>query len=183
MSPKLEKLLLLSIDFIALNIAFFTWGWVRREMGFFAESDFLTLLQISTVFNLTWLLLFAFFGLYSYWYAKSRVDEFISIFKTVSIGVLILFLLTLESEGDLSSPPKLSRMFIVNYWMILLFCLTVCRMAFRSIQRGLLAAGIGHRRTLIVGWGKKSWNLADDINRFPALGYNIIGFVAETKLS
>lgn len=183
MPKQLEKILLLTIDFLALNIAFFVWAWLRKEMGFFSETDLLTLFQLSLIVNIVWILFFAFFGLYGFWYARSRVDEFINIFKTISIGVFILFLLTFESERDLSSPPKLSRMFIVNYWLILIISVTFGRMVFRTIQRTLLSAGIGHRRTLIVGWGKKSWDLSDEILRFPALGYKVIGFVADGALA
>ncbi len=40
--PKLlEKILLLALDFFALSGAFLTWGWLRRELGFFAEADLL----------------------------------------------------------------------------------------------------------------------------------------------
>ncbi len=182
MSKRLEKLLLLLLDFIALNLSFFVWAWVRREIGFFAESDTLTLLKLSVIFNLVWILFFAFFGLYGSWYARSRVDEFISIFKTVTIGMVILFLLTFEGARDLSAPPKMSRMFIVNYWLIMLTVVTTFRMLFRTLQRKLLAAGIGHRRTLIVGWGHRSWELADDLDKYPALGHKIVGFVSEKQL-
>lgn len=181
MPQKLEKPLLVLLDFFVLNIAFLTWAWLRREMGFFAESDFSTLLQISIVFNTVWVILFTFTGLYSFHYAKSRIDEFISIFKTISLGVLILFLITFEGARDLATPPRLSRMFIANYWLVLLICMSSSRLIFRTIQRALLTAGIGHRRTLIVGWGKKSWALVEELKKFPALGYNIIGFIAESQ--
>ncbi|TDI84763.1 MAG: undecaprenyl-phosphate glucose phosphotransferase [Caldithrix sp.] len=181
MQRRVQIFLTLAADFISLNSAFFLWAWLRREMGFFAESDLISLLQLSLIINLAWILFFAFYGLYGLWHAKSRVDEFIRVFKTLSLGVLILFLLTFESESDLSTPPKMSRMFIVNYWLILLVTVPPMRVLLRTVQRALLSAGIGHRRTLIVGWGKKSWHLSDEIGRFPALGHNVIGFVAETS--
>ncbi len=182
MPKQREKFTLIVLDFVALNLAFLAWIWMRREMGFFAESDFPTLLKLSAMVNIAWILLFAFFGLYGAWYARSRVDELISIFKTLTMGVLIVLLLTFESQSDLDAPPKMSRMFIVNYWMLLLVSVTAFRMLFRTIQRGLLSSGIGHHRTLIVGWGKRSWELADELVKYPALGHNIIGFVSERKV-
>jgi len=174
-----EKLLLFAADLTALTLAFFIWVWLRQELGFFTESDNISLLQISFIVNLLWILFFAFFGFYDPAYAKSRVDEFIQIFKTISLGVLIIFLVTFETETDLANPPKLSRMFILNYWLILLTTVTAVRMTVRTAQRYLLSAGFGHRRTLIVGWGKKGWNLSDEILKFPALGFHVIGFVGE----
>lgn len=182
--PKfLEKFLLIVIDFLAINITFFIWTWLRKEMGFFSESGFLTLLYLSVLVYLFWFLIFTFFGLYGSWYAQSRVDEVITIFKTITIGVLIIFLITFDLERDLSRPPTLSRMFIVNYWLALLIVATVFRVIFRTFQRALLSAGIGLRRTLIVGWGKRSWGLSDEILKFPALGYKVVGFVSERKLN
>jgi len=148
-------------------------------MGFFSETDLEVLLYISIIINVFWILFFAFMGLYGSWYAKSRVDELISIFKTISLGVFVIFLLTLDFNRDLSAPPKMSRMFIVNYWLVLLIFVSTARMIFRTVQRKLITSGIGQRRTIIVGWSKKSWELADEIQKFPALGYQVIGFLSE----
>ncbi|MCH8021164.1 undecaprenyl-phosphate glucose phosphotransferase [candidate division KSB1 bacterium] len=180
--PKLlEKVLLLALDFFALSGAFLTWGWLRRELGFFAEADLLVFFSISLIVNLFWIFLLAFFGMYGPWYAKSRVDELISIFKSLSIGVFIIFLITIDLNSDLSAPPKLSRMFIVNYWVMLILFVSSARMIFRTAQRKLLTSGIGQRRTLIVGWGEKSWELSDAIQRLPALGHKVIGFLSENQ--
>ena len=181
MSKILEKILLLFIDFIALCGAFMAWAWLRSELGFFSETDpSVRFLALSTI-NLSWIFLLGFFGLYGSWYAKSRIDELISIFKSLSIGVFIIFLITLDLNSGLSAPPKLSRMFIVNYWVMLILFVTAARMIFRTVQRKLLTSGIGQRRTLIVGWGEKSRELSDDIQRFPALGYKVIGFLTENQ--
>lgn len=105
------------------------------------------------------------------------MDEFITIFKAVTLGVFMIFLITFDVERDLTAPPNLSRMFIINYWLILLVVVTAERMIFRTVQKALLTSGIGHRRTIIVGWGQKGWELSDDILKFPALGYQVVGFV------
>lgn len=177
MTRHLEKVFLLILDYVAVTSAFLIWAWLRQELGFFSETNLETLIYLSVIIFLYWSFLFFFFGLYGSWYAKSRVDEFVTIFKTVSIGVFIIFLVTFDMERDLSQPPRLSRMFIVNYWLILLFMVTTSRMLFRTLQKKLLTAGLGHRRTLIVGWGKKGWELSDEIAKYPALGYNVVGFV------
>ncbi|MFQ5823197.1 MAG: undecaprenyl-phosphate glucose phosphotransferase [bacterium] len=182
--PKfLEKFLLLLIDCLAINITFFIWTWLRKEMGFFAETDFLTLLYLSVFVYIFWFFIFTFFGLYGSWYAQSRVDEIISIFKAITFGVFIIFLVTFDLEKDLSRPPTLSRMFIVNYWLILIVFVTGFRVIIRTFQRALLSAGLGHRRTLIVGWSKSSWGLSDEILKFPALGYKVVGFVSEKRFN
>ncbi|RMF63070.1 MAG: undecaprenyl-phosphate glucose phosphotransferase [Calditrichaeota bacterium] len=183
MHKNLEKTFLLLVDFVAINLTFFAWAWLRQEMGFFSESQPNTLFYFSLLIYLYWLLVFSFFGMYGSWYAQSRVDEFITIFKTISFGVFIIFILTFDFERDLASPPKSSRMFIINYWLLLILFVTSARLILRTIQRALLTSGIGLRRTLIVGWSKKGWKLSDDILKFPALGYKVVGFVSETPQS
>lgn len=181
MPKHLEKILLLFLDFVVISGSFIFWARLRQEFGFFSETDLATLFFLAIIVFLYWLFFFFFFGLYGSWYAKSRVDEFIAIFKTVSIGVFVIFLITFDVERDLTAPPNLSRMFIVNYWLILLIVVTASRMIFRTLQKALVTAGIGHRRTLIVGWGKKGWELSDDILKFPALGYRVVGFIDDVE--
>ncbi|NIR50717.1 undecaprenyl-phosphate glucose phosphotransferase [candidate division KSB1 bacterium] len=178
--PKfLEKLLLILIDFIAIALSFLVWAWLRRELGFFSETNLSFLLLISCIIFAFWFLIFSFFGMYSHRYAQSRLDEIITVLKCVTFGVLIIFLVTFDLERDLSSPPKVSRMFIINYWLIVLAFVSLTRVGFRSVQRTLLSSGIGQRRTLIVGWNERSRDLADKISQFPALGYKVVGFVGE----
>ena len=180
MSRTLQRILLILTDFISINAAFLSWAWLRKEFGFFSETDPITLLQLSFFVYLFWVLLYSFYGMYNIAHTRSRVDEVITILKTTLFGVLIIFLVTFDLEQDVAAPPKLSRMFIINYCLILVVFVTLARFIFRSFQRALLNVGIGHRRTIIVGWDESSWKLSDEINRYPALGYQVVGFIGDT---
>jgi len=183
MYKTIEKILLILSDFLSGVLAFLCWAWLRKELGFFSESNFSVLIYLSIIISAYWFIMFLFFGLYNSWYAKSRVDEIILLFKTISFGVFLIFLITFDIEKDLSSPPQISRLFIINYWLLLLFFVTITRLIFRTFQRFLLSSGIGTRRTLIVGWNKKSWELLDDLVKYPALGYDVIGFIGPKNSS
>ncbi|NOY79172.1 MAG: sugar transferase [Calditrichaeota bacterium] len=132
---------------------------------------------VSGLVFLYWLLIFVFFGLYRSWYAQSRFDEFIALFKAISIGVILIFLLTIDWHHDVENPFPLSRVMILTYWMVLLIIVSAGRMALRSFQRKLLESGIGLRRTLIVGQGPRARELKEKVEQFPALGYQVVGFV------
>ncbi len=175
----LETLALLVIDFVAVVLSFLLWAWLRKEFGFFAEPNVSLLVTISLVLYGYWLVVFFFFGMYGYRYAQSRLDEIVAVVKCVTFGVLVIFLVTFDLEQDLSTPPRLSRMFIINYWLLLTGLVALGRVGLRSVQRALLSAGIGQRRTLIVGWNDKSRELAEQIRAYPALGYRVVGFVSE----
>ncbi len=52
------------------------------------------------------------------------------------------------------------------------------RIIIRSIQRNLLQKGIGQRNTFIIGNGEKASELRSMIDRFPQLGYRILGLIS-----
>ena len=72
-------------------------------------------------------------------------------------------------------------MLILAYWGIMVFTTGTGRVLFRTARRRLLAAGVGLRNALIVGWNDKAKNLYDLVLLHPALGYRVIGFVKLDK--
>ncbi len=181
MSKPVEKTLLFLSDFLTINATFWLWAKLRARVGYFSEPMPEQLLVDSLALFLLWLLLFIFYGLYRSWHAHSRVDEFINISKTVSIGVLLIFLVTLDLQQDLQQPLKLSRAMILSYWLLMIIFVSLGRLALRTFQRTLLEAGLGARNVLIVGWGNKAREIFDELRKLPALGYNLVGFIAAEK--
>lgn len=180
--PKyLEKILLLIVDFITINLAFLTFVRLRSTADLFVERDFFFLLQLSLILYVFWLLLFLFMGVYQSWYTKSRFDEFIAVLKAVSLGIFIIFVITFEPEQDLEQTPSLGRVLILSYWTMMILFVGAGRMTLHTVQRKLLEAGIGQENTLIIGWNKKARELADKVRKYPALGYKIVGFVSLDK--
>ena len=177
MSKTSEKIILLLIDFFTVNLTFFVWCEVRRSMGFASAGSFPRILTLSLLVFLFWLFNFIFFGNYRTWFTRSRTDEFISVVKAVTAGVIIIFLITFDIQNDFSHPVSLSRIMILSYWGMLILFVAMGRILLWSVKRRLLSLGIGRRRTLIVGWGEKSKNLYDQVSSAPALGYDIIGFI------
>lgn len=177
MSKTLEKILLFIINFLTVTTAFYAWAVLRASMGFFSQSIFWGSFHISLFIFGFWFLLFVFFGHYRTWFTRSRIDEFIAVMKTVTIGVFLIFLVTFDLEKDVSRPLPLSRLMIISYWGLMVILVGSGRIMLRTVHRKLLEAGIGRRKTLIIGWGKKAKDLFDRVTEAPALGYEIVGFV------
>jgi FlaA1/EpsC-like NDP-sugar epimerase len=182
MSKPFEKFFLFVADFAAINLAFLAWAWLRENLGYFSEAELRQLLINSILIFAFWFLLFVFFGLYRSWYAQSRIDELVSIGKTVSLGVFLIFIVTIEPQHDVSDPLPASRALIFSYWLLMVIAAGAGRLALRTFQRSLLEAGIGVRKALIVGCGGKGRELYDQIRKFPALGYEIVGFIDDRGL-
>ncbi|MDZ7266244.1 MAG: exopolysaccharide biosynthesis polyprenyl glycosylphosphotransferase [candidate division KSB1 bacterium] len=180
--PKwVEKSAVILSDYVAITAAFFVWAHLRSELGLFAILDFEHAFFLANLIFVFWFLVFLLFGLYGAWNAASRLDESLAIVKIVGGGVLLIFLLTFDWERDLPNPISRGRMLLVSYWLIVAGAVITGRMLLRTTQRRLLENGIGLHRTVIVGWGQKARELYQNISKYPALGYRVIGFVAPTE--
>jgi exopolysaccharide biosynthesis polyprenyl glycosylphosphotransferase len=183
MPKAIEKIFLISSDFIAISLTYLCWVLLRQYLHYYTEQEFIYNCLLAFLLFLYWFFMFFFFGLYKSWYAQSRFDEFVVILKTVSIGVFILFLVTFDFRVDLQSTPSISRIIIFSYWFMLFFFTSLGRILIRTIQRKLLELGFGRRKTLIIGWNNKAQEIYDQIKEFPALGYDVIGFISPSRMN
>ena len=181
MSKRIEKVFLLLVDILTINLAFMVLVRLRSTLNLFTARDFIFAAKLSLIVYLFWLLLFLFRGLYRSWYTQSRFDELLSVFKTISLGMVLIFVFTFEPEQDLSETPSLGRMMILSYWVIMMALVGGGRLVLHTIERKLLEAGIGQQNTLIIGWNEAAREMADRVKKYPALGYRVIGFVGMKK--
>lgn len=129
-----------------------------------------------------WLVLFSFFGLYRPWYAESRFDELVSLFKTVTTGVILLFFL-IFIDDTLTDDPSTSRLLILAYWAILLFLLGFGRLSYRTVLKRLTLGGVLKRSTVIVGSFQQSRELYDQVLAHPLLGLDVVGYVSTEPIT
>jgi len=176
MFTRHETPILVLTDILSFAAAWSIYYLVRvqsRLLPVTAEPDFLLPMVVITVF---WLLLFLLVGLYRPWYAASRFDELLLVFKTTLVGCFILFfVIFMDDEG--TTVGTSARMLMLLYWGIVLVCVGFGRLLLRSVQRHMLIAGIGTHNTLIVGSPGRSRELFDEVVKYPALGYHVTGFV------
>ena len=145
-------------------------GWIKYAN----PPSFLIPLIVVYIY---WVIIFSFAGLYEHWFVRSRFDEFASVFKAVSFGCFILFFL-IFIDDFMNNAPIISRFLILIYWIVMVTSVSTGRIIIRSIQRNLLQKGIGQRNTFIIGNGEKASELRNMIDRFPQLGYRILGFIS-----
>jgi len=152
-------------------------------MGFFTEYSFGGIVQISLIIYLYWLFIFLFFGMYRPWSFVSRIDEVIEILKTVTIGIFIIFIITIDLRSDIKKPVTISRATIALYWMLMSFLIALGRVSVITFKKKLLEAGIGLKKAVIVGWRGKAFKLLEQLNSLPSLGYRVAGFVTPGRVS
>ncbi len=167
------------VDVLTINAAWTVYYLFRVKSGllvYLVEPDYLLPMTAICVY---WVLIFFLFGLYRSWYAKSRLDEIATIFRATLFGVLVLFFVIFLDDHGVGG-PMYARLLILVYWLLMFGFVGGGRILLHTMHRRLLVAGIGTRNTVIVGIEPRASELYDRIQHYPALGYNVVGFVPVT---
>ncbi len=177
MNKKTEKLFVVGIDFLTINLTWLIYVFVRVESGVFKifSSPEVFLSMISIYFY--WLIIFTFVGMYRTWFASSRFDELTTLFKASFIGIFILFTL-IFSDDVAHGVQGANRLLIFFYWGILLFFVGFGRLLVRGLQRKLLINGVGRKNAIIVGYNSKAMDIHRTIKKYRGLGLDVAGYVA-----
>lgn len=177
MNKKIEKILVLTVDFITINLVWTLFYLFRVESGLFSifsEPEFL--IPMFAIY-MYWFLVFLFVGMYRTWFALSRFDELSTLFKTSFVAIFILFFVIFLDDymhGEASN----NRILIFIYWGAFFVFVSFGRLFVRSLQRNLLIKGFGRRNALIVGFNPKAFDMYDRVDRYRALGLDVKGFIA-----
>ncbi len=175
MSRRIELLTLFLVDAIAFGAANWMHFMVRFEWQWFGIPEVypVGMTLVSGTLMVYWLTIFTFFGLYRERYADSRFDELVSLFKVVSIGILILvFAIYIDALQ-----PGSTRLAILFYWAAVFACTAIGRIVLRSVQKSLVTRGYGTHNALVVGWSDRVEQLYQEVGQYPEAGLNIVGAV------
>ena len=177
MNKKLEKILLLVVDFITINLAGLVYFYFRVESGWFQLFSQPAMFLPLLVIYLYWLLVFIFVGMYRTWFAASRFDELSTLFKASFVGIFILFFIIFYDDAA-HGQTVAARYLIFIYWGLFLLFVSIGRVAVRSIQRNLLIKGIGRKNAVIVGFNPKANNIHKTLEKYRGLGLDVKAYVA-----
>ncbi|MBT7859555.1 MAG: sugar transferase [Gemmatimonadetes bacterium] len=188
---QLWVLILLAIsDFIGINLATIALLWMKHVGGTLATVlrswqrmypdstpsfsyvlDFYLWDALPLIY-IIWALLFTFHGLYRMGQSRSRLDEAIDVLKVITLGTVLLFIATFDL-----SDVSFTRALVGSYWLALVGLVAGGRIVVRTLQRRLLASGIGRCRAVIVGTDERGERLLQNLVSSPAQGYEVVGFV------
>ncbi len=177
MNKRQEKFLLIAADFVTINLAWAIYFYLRNESGIFAQFTEPGFVIPMLVIFFYWFVLFVFFGMYRTWFALSRFDEIFTLVKTTFWGTFILFFAIFIDDSG-SGESRGNRFLIFIYWGLMVSLTISGRLLLRSIQRKLLVNGIGRKKAIIVGFNERAQEIHDQINSHPALGIDVIAYVA-----
>ncbi len=151
----------------------------ERIQGTLVRVDLVHPVGTTGVFNavaiLAWLALFAGVGLYDSRRLVNAFDEFRMVLQGVALGtvgaVFLSFLLEVPT----------SRSWVLTTWVGCTLAVLGTRFGYRRILRALRRSGVLVSRMLIVGAGREGRDLHRSIGRASHLGFQVIGFLDDTR--
>lgn len=174
---------LIFLDVIFLALAFFLAYSLRARIPWPAElpnqapfQSYLGLMLVHIVCVIV--VLFA----YRQYYiprAPSRVDQFYTIFASVSTGSLFAIAASTFIFRDNIIVAEYPRTMTVYAWLLSIVWLMIGRWLHQRLRDWLRQRGVGRDRLLIVGNGDVARIILRRIQWSPQLGYEIVGVVAE----
>lgn len=191
---KLELLLHLVFDYLALLICFALAFWVQFHSGWipdkFAPAKMISEYTRAGFFlNLGWCALFAATGLYRSWLLLSRTLQVLHVLRAVCIGIVAILLGLFGSEfiGRLVSGAPLfgdyvygSRFkWILLYGVGVFFSVASFRMLVAAFLRAMLRKGRGANKLLVLGATSAGEKVARAFAKAPERGQKVVGFLDE----
>jgi len=187
------SILVVFLDMLLGSTAFYCFFLLRFRVGFMPAQGQLPLLNLlypAAFLLIFWFLTFQLRGLYKFALAPSRFDELMRVVRSAITGTLILGLLLMPKDLVMIVDGGLSingagwlelwhfLRYLLLYFMLFALLVGSGRLAILTIRRFLFVHGRGLKSVLIVGFNEQGWDLHDRINRFPALGYRVVGFIS-----
>ncbi len=173
--PLLLKAAILAVDLVGMALAMklaFGLGPVQSALeGPQAPQDHLRLAAVSLPL---WVVLFFRYRLYSANHVATRWDEVVRLVQAVAAAVV-----------GMASLAFLVDLRVARAWLPLTFITATLvlggqREAVRQVLAGLRRRGRLLRRVVIVGGNRDAMALCANLKMQRALGYEVVGFVADT---
>lgn len=167
---------LVLLDLLAVNAAMLFAFFLRFDSGLFEVQHSQPLRTYYGTMILQTILLPAVFatqGLYRVRRTVSWMDEFYSVFTSVSITTALVAAI----GAFVTSEFDLSRLLLALAWLFSIVLVTVGRFAHHRIARLLRAKGVTEDRVLIVGNGDVARAIIEKMRNNPSLGYRLVGAI------
>ncbi len=171
-------------DAIAIEFSFLAAYWLRFRtdaLTFLAQSEATPLLSgyvLGSFFIVpVWLLLFNARKMYGARRNVSLADEFVSIVRVVSIGMLIVM-----SAAFFYRDFSYSRLVFGLLWALGIVSIFVGRATLPFIEKSLYQRGRELRRAVIIGSNETAQRIYDAFHKHPLLGYELMGYFSDRKV-
>lgn len=128
---------------------------------------------LTVIIGASWLIFFAWAGLYSF-KRRKITDELAKIILACSTGMTAVIIYMFFVREMFSS-----RFILLTAWILSIFMIIIIRTLIREIQILCLKAGWGNHNIVIIGHNDDALEIVKTFNNEPGLGYKIIARINE----
>jgi exopolysaccharide biosynthesis polyprenyl glycosylphosphotransferase len=174
-----ECVVLVAIDLVMVNLAFYLAWYARYRLGLFVALDpgnyveHDVYLPLQMVLALTFASLIALRGLYRLPRAASALDDLSTLFTVAGISVMLLF-----AASTFVRYPAESRLTWIFAWALITLLTFLGRANWLWTLSALHQRNIGVDRTLVVGDNTVGRMIMQALAGRPHLGYAVAGFLS-----
>jgi len=178
-SRVLERSVLVALDLVMVNVAFYLAWYARYRMGLFVALDPGNYVEHEAYVPLqvTLSIVFGFIiglrGLYRLPRAASALDDLSPIFTVAGLSLMLVF-----AGSTFVRYPAESRLTLIFAWALITVLVVLGRANWLWILGVLHQRGIGVERTLVVGDNTNGRMIMQALAGRPHLGYLVAGFLA-----
>ncbi len=179
---QVQSLIYFIADFVVSYMVWLSFAYFRRETlegyGYLDAQQFIN----ATVIAIYWSILYATAGLYSNPFRRSRLQEFVQVFKYSLVGVVIIFFLIFLDDPvppiNPNQKPSRQRMLLLIYMGLQFGTIALIRLSITSITNLRVRQRKLGFPTLIVGNRESAWRIFEELeNSRRSLGYKFLGFI------
>jgi Undecaprenyl-phosphate glucose phosphotransferase len=169
----ISDLIVISLSWILAYLIRFEFRIGVVTEGEVSFSEYMTLLPVIILFSA---IILRYFGLYLPKRGSSFIYEFLNIFKTSTITVLLLIVITFFYRTY-----SYSRAVMIFFWITTIFALFISRGLTRQLLRWLRKKGFNLRHVLIIGANELGKKVLEKIKENPWTGFKVVGFIRESS--
>ncbi|MFH1860892.1 MAG: sugar transferase [bacterium] len=156
------------IDALLVNVGIIS-SFLIRFGGILPQSNFEAYQTMWMA--ITTIMLLALYGSGAYLWKKDGEDIHVTILKAITAGILVVVVVTYANRTIATAFP--TSVFVIS-WFLNIFLLSGWRILIRELTMPV-------KRILIVGDGDEGKAVAEEIQKTPKSGYELIGFIGETQ--
>ncbi len=167
---KINLAAAIALDFIVLFLSLMLSYYLSKRWD---PERYLILkpyMKAAIVVSLLWMVLLAFYRLYSTRHWGSFIGEVSGIVSAVSVGLILIF-----AVGFLYRGFSFSRQVFMLNWIVTIILLIIVRGMLRIVRRQFVfKRGIANRGVAIVGLNPATLGIASRFNTTPSLGKRVL---------
>jgi exopolysaccharide biosynthesis polyprenyl glycosylphosphotransferase len=178
-----HRLVLMLLDLLAVNLAFYLAWFARYRLGLIIDLDpgnyveHIVYLPMQVALSLVFVGIVGVRGQYRLPRAQSALDDLSTIFTASGLALMTIF-----AASTFVRYPAESRLALIFAWALMTLLVLLGRAFHLWLLGWLHNRGLGVARTLIVGDNTIGRMIMEALATRPHLGYSVIGFLAsETR--